>query len=279
MQRRLVEIPGNDQRLDGGSMFGNAPRALWSRWALPDDENRIPLATRALLVEEEDRLVLFETGVGAFFEPKLRERFGIVPDRHRLLDSLDAEGLTHEDIDVVVLSHLHFDHAGGLLAPWEEGAGPRLLFPNARFVASRANFERSAAPHPRDRASFIQGLTDLLAASGRLELVEGTTSETLGPTYRFHVSDGHTPGMLASEIETDDGPVVFIADLAPGRAWTHVAISMGYDRSPELIVDEKSALFPDLLARRARLFYTHDPDVAMVRLARDDKGRFYGAEL
>jgi glyoxylase-like metal-dependent hydrolase (beta-lactamase superfamily II) len=114
---KLWSIMGNSQRLDGGAMFGNAPRAMWSQWLPPDEQNRVPLACRTLLASPlNGKTVLFETGIGAFFEPKMRERFGVVEDRHVLLDSLAEAGFSHEDIDVVVLSHLHFDHAGGLLA-------------------------------------------------------------------------------------------------------------------------------------------------------------------
>ena len=158
---------GNSQRLDGGAMFGNAPKALWSRWITPDAENRIPLACRCLLVKDlEGRNVLFETGIGAFFEPALRERYGVVEDRHVLLDSLAEAGLTHEDIDVVVLSHLHFDHAGGLLAAWEAGQAPRLLFPKATYLVGAEHWRRAMQPHPRDRASFVPELQSLLEASG-----------------------------------------------------------------------------------------------------------------
>ena len=126
---KLWSILGNSQKLDGGAMFGNAPRALWSRWSAPDEANRIALACRALLASPlNGKTVLFETGIGAFFEPKLRERYGVVEDRHVLLESLHAAGFEHDDVDVVVLSHLHFDHAGGLLAPWSEGRAPELLF-------------------------------------------------------------------------------------------------------------------------------------------------------
>ncbi|GAB4223163.1 MAG: MBL fold metallo-hydrolase [Acidobacteriota bacterium] len=274
MPRRLIALEGNTQRLDGGAMFGNCPRALWERWIAPDDRHRIPLACRGLLVDEGDRLVLFETGVGAFFEPELRDRYGVVEDRHVLLDSLAAHGLSHEDVQVVVLSHLHFDHAGGLLTPYRDGAQPELLFPRARFVVGRRAWERARAPHPRDRASFIPELPELLERSGRLEIVDGERAESLGPGYRFFVSDGHTPGMLVSEIDTGRGPLVFAADLIPGRPWTHLPITMGYDRFAERVIDEKRELLDDLHARRGALFFTHDATTPFARPARDERGRF-----
>ncbi len=191
---KLHSIEGNTQKLDGGAMFGNAPKAMWSKWIEVDDQNRIPLACRCLLATDLDgRNVLFETGIGAFFEPKLRERYGVVEDRHVLLDSLKAAGLTHEDIDVVVLSHLHFDHVGGLLAAWEENAPLRVLFPNATYVVGAQHWQRATHPHPRDRASFIPGVAELLEQSGRLEKVEGEHSHVLGKAVRFQYSQGHTP--------------------------------------------------------------------------------------
>jgi glyoxylase-like metal-dependent hydrolase (beta-lactamase superfamily II) len=279
MTRRLFSLLGNSQRLDGGSMFGNAPRALWSRWFEPDDLHRIPLACRALLVEDAGRWILFETGIGAFFEPKLRERFGVVEDRHVLLDSLAENGLKHEDIDVVVLSHLHFDHAGGLLSSWEEGKQADLLFPNAGFVVGQEAWDRACSPHARDRASFIPILQELLESSGRLELVTGEESELLGAGYRFHRSHGHTPGLLLTEIEMPEGPIVFAGDLIPGMPWVHLPITMGYDRYPELLIDEKAALLSGLEERRGRLFFTHDPEVALARVARDERGRFKGHDV
>ena len=119
MKRLLYSVEGNWQRLDGGAMFGNAPKALWERWADADEHNRIRLSCRCLLIREPSRWILFETGIGAFFEPRLKDRYGIVEAEHVLLENLAALGLSHEDIDVVVLSHLHFDHAGGLLTAWE----------------------------------------------------------------------------------------------------------------------------------------------------------------
>lgn len=279
---KLWSIMGNSQRLDGGAMFGNAPRAMWEKWSPPDEHNRIALACRALLARPVNgKTVLFETGIGAFFEPKLRERYGVVEDRHVLLDSLAEAGVSHEDVDVVVLSHLHFDHAGGLLAPWQEGRAPELLFPNATFVVGAEHWRRAKNPHPRDRASFIPELAPLLEASGRLELVEGEHCQALGDAVRFHYSQGHTPGLMLAEICGAPGPdgrphggLVFCADLIPGRPWVHVPITMGYDRYPELLIDEKRAFLEDKLARDVHLYFTHDPGCALAKLVRDEKGRF-----
>ncbi len=279
---KLWSIRGNSQKLDGGAMFGNAPKAVWEKWAPADESNRIELACRALLASPlGGKTVLFETGIGAFFEPKLRERYGVQEPRHILIDSLREAGFEHEDIDVVVLSHLHFDHAGGLLAPWAEGRAPELLFPNATFVIGAAHWQRAMHPHPRDRASFIPELPALLEASGRLEIVSGEHSQVLGESVHFSFSDGHTPGLMLAEIvgplEVDGrrhGGVVFCADLIPGRSWVHVPITMGYDRNAELLIDEKRAFLEDKLARNVHLFFTHDPQCALAQVARDDKGRF-----
>jgi glyoxylase-like metal-dependent hydrolase (beta-lactamase superfamily II) len=253
-------------------MFGNAPKGMWEKWIPPDDRNRIPLACRCLLVQDAGRNILLEAGIGAFFEPALRERYGVVEDRHVLVESLAALGLAPADIHVAVLSHLHFDHAGGLLAAWPEPH--RLVFPNAHYVVGAEAWQRALTPHARDRASFIPGLTDLIAATHRLELISANRSETLGDGFVFHRSSGHTPGLLLTEVAMPDGPVVFCADLIPGKAWVHLPITMGYDRYPELLIDEKAAMLGDLLPRHGRLFFTHDPNIALGSLVRDDKGRY-----
>lgn len=274
---KLYSIEGNTQKLDGGAMFGNAPKAMWQKWIVPDDENCIPLACRCLLATDLDgRNVLFETGIGAFFEPKLRERYGVVEARHVLLESLAKVGLQHEDIDVVVLSHLHFDHVGGLLASWEDGAPPRLLFPKAKYLVSAGHWLRATHPHPRDRASFVPGVCELLQASGRLEKVDGEHSRTLGASVRFHYSQGHTPGLMLAEIVGPHGKdgVVYCADLIPGTPWVHIPVTMGYDRAPEMLIDEKREFLDDKLHRGVRLFFTHDHRIAMAAPQRDERGRY-----
>ncbi len=274
---KLWSIMGNSQLLDGGAMFGNAPKAMWSKWLPPDAANRVPLACRALLAKPiNGKTVLFETGIGAFFEPAMRERYGVVESRHVLLDSLAAAGVAHTDIDIVVLSHLHFDHAGGLLAAWQAKQAPTLLFPNARYLVGAEHWQRACAPHARDRASFVPELIELLKQSGRLELVSGEHCELLGSGVRFHYSDGHTPGLMLAELvgPENHGGLLFCADLIPGRPWVHLPITMGYDRNPECLIDEKSALLADAHARGVRLYFTHDVDCALARVIRDERGRY-----
>jgi glyoxylase-like metal-dependent hydrolase (beta-lactamase superfamily II) len=282
--RALYAVQGNSQKLDGGSMFGNAPKALWSRWIEPDELNRIPLACRTLLIREtRGKIILCETGIGAFFEPKMRERFGVQEEEHVLLSELKAHGLNPDDIDVIVLSHLHFDHAGGLLTAWREGAPLELAFPNAKLVIGEEAWARAHTPHSRDRASFVPELMALLDEryeQGAVELVPSpqaghtAQSTTLGEGYRFHLSEGHTPGQLLIEVPTSKGALVFGGDLIPGAPWVHLPITMGYDRFPERLIDEKEALLSELVERGGWLFFTHDPAHATARLSRDDRGRF-----
>lgn len=272
---RVTSILGNSQRLDGGAMFGNAPRALWQKWLPPDDQGRVPLVCRALLVEDGSQKVLLETGIGSFFEPKYKERFGVIESGHVLLDSLADVGLSDEDIDVVVLSHLHFDHAGGLLAAHVEGKPARLLFPRATFVVGKTAWSRAQNPHPRDRASFIVELPQLLDASGRLCIMDDESDrlDLLGDRFRFRTSYGHTPGMLHTELLGDEARLFFCADLIPGVPWLHVPTTMGYDRYPEQLIDEKLSLYEDVLSHDVGLFFTHDPATALAFVQRNEKGR------
>lgn len=272
---QLFEVETNHVWLDGGSMFGNTPRAVWEKWFVPDKRNRIQLACRALLAKtDQGHNILFEAGCGPFFEPKLKDRYGI-EEEHQLLLSLQRLGLDEKDIHAIVLSHLHFDHAGGLLSSYQSHENTRLLFPNAKFYVGKEHWNYAQQPHIREKASFIPHLHSLLKDSGRFVLIDGSHHSDL-PFVQFHLSYGHTIGLMVSEIELPSGPLIYGSDIVPGQAWLHLPTSMGYDRFAELIVDEKRKLLERLAAKHGYLFFSHDPQVACVHISVNESGKYVG---
>ena len=243
------------------------------------------------------KIFCLKQGWAHFFSPKLKLRYGVFPDTHVLLEALGALGISHEAIDIIVLSHLHFDHVGGLLQAYSNpNPNPKsdskslscepkleLLFPNAKFLVSRAAFERNKAPLLRDRVSFISEIPGLLEQSGRLELIESDQVQhaLLGENFKFWWSNGHTPGMLCTEIKVpgiagspEFKPLVFAADLIPARFWCHTGFAMGYDRCAEQLLEEKTRLLNYLSEQKGRLFFTHDPDYAVGCVEKTGVGKF-----
>jgi glyoxylase-like metal-dependent hydrolase (beta-lactamase superfamily II) len=266
MSATITSIEGNRQLLDGGAMFGNAPRPVWAKWIAPDDIGRIPLACRSMLLEFDGLKVLCETGIGAFFEPKLAERYGVqTPERHLLLENLKKHGHAPDSIDYVILSHLHFDHVGGLLPTFAQmQAGQKdLVFPKARFIVGKTAWERALHPHSRDRASFIPEVIERLKNSGRLLIhPDQPLPKELASRIELIESNGHTPGQMHTLFKGDEQKIFFCGDLVPGRPWVHLPITMGYDRFPERLIDEKADLYKKAVPDHWWLFFTHDPEAA-----------------
>jgi glyoxylase-like metal-dependent hydrolase (beta-lactamase superfamily II) len=274
----LHSVLSNGYKLDGGAMFGNAPRALWEKWLVPDERNRIYLATRAFLAVTASSTILIEAGIGAYMEPKYRDRYCVEGTEHILLQSLERLGFAHTDITHVILSHLHFDHVGGLLSAWREGADPELLFPNATFYTGEAAWDRALHPHSRDRASFVPGLNRELEQSGRLTLLKKEDRIKVDELeIQFFASDGHTPGLLCADLRWEGNRAVFASDLIPGRAWLHLPITMGYDRYPELLINEKDEVLHSIVQDDAWLCYVHDPEIAISKVKIDPEQRTFVA--
>jgi len=279
---KCYSIEGNRQWLDGGAMFGNAPKTLWQKWVVCDEHNRIPLACRCLLVKTEDKTILFETGIGYFMAPNLVNRFGIEGNNHLLLENLNKIGVQEEEVDYVILSHLHFDHAGGIVPVWSvtENPGWQPHFPNAKYVISKTQFERANSPHPRDRASYIGGLNTKLEQSRRLILVENNQTEIndLAGLVSFTFTNGHTPGLMHSLIHGKNKTIFFAADLIPGIQWIHLPIVMGYDRFPEQTVNEKKVVLEKAASNNWLMFYTHDAQFAFSKITLNEKGQYKSFE-
>lgn len=276
---RIIPIDGNVQKLDGGSMYGNAPRPVWEKWSTPDHLGRIDLSCRAMLIQVNNLNLLCETGIGAFFEPKLAERYGVQnADRHILLENLVHANCPESDIHYVILSHLHFDHAGGLLPPYSEHIKDKkkLLFSNAKYIVGKEAWMRAKQPHPRDRASFIPEIIEALEDSGRLIIIEGSKDlpNELRGILDFYISHGHTPGQMLTIVKGESRNIVFTGDLVPASPWLHVPITMGYDRYPEMLIDEKKALYASLRTQKDILFFTHDTQMAAATFAVDEKGKY-----
>ena len=273
----LSSVEGNSQCLDGGAMFGNMPRIMWGQWYPTDEQGRIELGSRAMLIEVDGKKVLCDTGIGASFSPKLADRYGVKDRRHKLLLSLADLGVSDQDIDYIILSDLHFDHVGGLFATYAEiEAGQhRLLFPNACYIVSLDALQRAKKPHPRDKASFIPGLYEKLERSHRLIIVESDKIPgLLEGRLSFHYTEGHTPGLLHTVFHGDEYTIFFASDLIPGIAWIHLPITMGYDRYPEKVIDEKSEVYQAAIVHKWRIFYTHDPQYALSEIEYDATGRY-----
>lgn len=261
---KIEVIEGGQQWLDGGAMFSHVPKTLWSQWCQVDEMNRIPLACRCLSIEVEGETIVFDAGLGTFFSPKDRKRFGVMGENHPF------EG--RREPDHIVLSHLHFDHAGGLLAPYEKGRSLRLFFNHTHYWVTKEAFERAKAPGPRDHASFIRGLPELLEASGRLHFFDQTLPWKALEVHSH--SNGHTLGMAILKV----GTLYLVTDLIPGTAWVHLPVTLGFDRYAEKKVEEKQRLLEEVVQEGGTLFLTHDPQKPFCRVIYRDS-RFVPLEV
>lgn len=248
-------------RLDGGAMFGVVPKPLWERRIEADDRNRIPLAMRCLYVEAEDTRILVDTGVGDKEGEKFRGIYGIENDGKptRLHDSLRELDVAPEDIDMVVNTHLHFDHAGGNTVLDEAGeASP--AFPNARYVVRRGEWEFAHRENERIQASYLQYNFDPLEEAGVLELVD--EDREVAPGVRLVRTPGHTPHHQSILLGEGEDLLFYLADLVPTTAHVSLPWIMGFDVEPLETLETKR----EMLNRAGRegwvLLFEHDPEVA-----------------
>ena len=244
-------------RLDGGAMFGVVPKPLWERRAPADEKNRILLGLRPLLVRAGGRWVLIDAGIGDKMSPKDVAIYAI--DRRRNLDHTLADaGLSAADIDVVIASHLHFDHVGGFTVA--EGGALRPRFPRARYLVRRAEWDDATHPHERNRASYLADNFVPLQDAGVLEFIEGD-GEVL-PGISVARTGGHTMHHQLIKIESGGRTAVFVADLMPTAAHVDEPWIMGYDLYPMDTFWFKKQFVREAIDREYVIFFEHDPVIA-----------------
>ena len=247
--------------LDGGAMFGSVPKALWSRTNPPDEKNRIRLAMRCLLIEGEGRRILVDDGVGDKLAPRFAEIYRVELEPHTLERSLGLLGISVEDVTDVVLTHLHFDHAGGSTRRVGDRLVPRL--PRARYHVQRRNWENAAAPNLRERASYLPENFEPLREAGVLTLVEGPQEPW--PGIELFTADGHTRGQQLVRVSGGGATLYFVADLIPTASHVRIPFVMGYDVAAIETMEEKRALLARASEEGAWICLEHDPALALAR--------------
>lgn len=273
---QLYSIPTGEFALDGGAMFGTVPKVLWEKSNPADNQNRIPMEARAMLLKSADRNILIDCGNGTDFVPKYGEKLGskfaeiyqIQKDGNSLLKSLEKQNLHPEDIDAVILTHLHFDHAGGATTVKNGSLVP--TFPNATYYLQKANYETALKPNLREKASYFQANFQPLLDHSCLTLLDGETE--IFPGISSWISNGHTQGHQMIFIQNhastsafpfkaseNDSAVLYCGDVVPTSSHIRLPWVMGYDLNPLLLIEEKAKYLQKALEKNTYLFFEHDP--------------------
>jgi glyoxylase-like metal-dependent hydrolase (beta-lactamase superfamily II) len=266
---RVHALEAGLQWLDGGAMFGVVPRPLWEKKIPPDERHRIPLALRCLLVETPNVLVLVDSGIGNKEGAKFRDIYGVDNDGAptRLEDAIRSLGFGIEDIDLVVSTHLHFDHGGGNTLLTSDGAlAP--AFPNARYIMQKGELAFAQSPNERVRASYMSKNFLPLSEAGLVDTVEGPTELVEGVTLL--PTPGHTPFHQSIILDGHGEKAVFLADLCPTSAHLPLPWIMGYDLEPLVTLETKKALWERVREEDWILLFQHDALVPWGRMHLED---------
>lgn len=254
--------------LDGGAMFGVVPRPLWQKTNPPDDRNRIRLALRPLLVVTPSERILIDSGIGDKYDAEFADVYRI-EKTDTIEGSLARAGFRPEDVTKVVLTHLHFDHAGGATR-FDSHGRPVPRFAKARYYVQRREWDLAVNPNRRSRASYLKENFLPLEEAGQLELVDGDTE--LVPGVKLIRTGGHTPGHQVVQVQSAGETAFYWADMIPTRAHIAVPYVMGYDLYPVETMELKEKLVQQAAQEGWVSFLEHDPDHAAGRIiARGDK--------
>jgi len=254
-------------RLDGGAMFGVVPKELWSDRVDVDERNRIKLAMRTLLAIDRaaGRVVLVDTGAGTKWDPKSADRFAIDYDGQAIERALAEEGLSGDEVTDVVVTHLHFDHNGGL-TEWADGPGgeTRLRFPRARHWLHEAHWKHARRPTPKDKASFLP--VDLSGLEDALTLLTGDAPADPMLGVSWFISHGHTPFQIHPVFGAGESKLIFTGDVIPTTNHISLPWVMAYDLLPVSTISEKQMIYARCRSGETCLAFPHDPELSGVTL-------------
>ncbi len=281
----LKSIPTGQFKLDGGAMFGTVPKVLWSRTNPADDQNRILMESRALLIQSADRNILVDNGNGSDFRLKFGDKagakfeqiYGVDSGGVNLASSLKKVGLETSDITDVILTHLHFDHAGGSTTDIKGELVP--TFENATYYVQNDNLTTALNPNRRERASYLKPNFEPLLAANCLKTLDGP--QELFPGIHLSLTYGHTKAQQNVLVKDDTQALFYCADLIPTSTHTKTAWVMGYDLNPLKIMEEKTNILAKAAEEKWHLFFEHDPycDMAQVEFNGKDYQVFQAYNL
>jgi glyoxylase-like metal-dependent hydrolase (beta-lactamase superfamily II) len=263
-------------KLDGGAMFGIVPKTLWNRLNPADENNMCNWAMRCLLVEDGNRRILIDTGIGSKQSDKF---FGYyhLSGNDSLEMSLNKAGFEFADITDVILTHLHFDHCGGAVS-WN---GSKTLymptFPNATYHVTEAHWVHANNPNPREKPSFLQENFAVLQEQKVINFVKH--GDKIGDKITCRVVGGHTVAMICPEIDLGNKKLIYAADLIPSSHHIPVNYVMGYDIEPLKTMEEKAKLYAESDLKELIIYLEHDPVVECCRLGKNEKGNYTAIPL
>ncbi|WOC41009.1 MBL fold metallo-hydrolase [Polaribacter sp. HL-MS24] len=266
---KIYPIETGNFKLDGGAMFGVVPKTIWQKTNPADANNLIDMSMRCMLIEDGDRLILIDTGLGNKQSQKFFGYYSLFGD-FTLANSLAKHGFHSDDITDVFLTHLHFDHCGGVI---EWNASKTLLqpaFKNAKIWSNDNHWKWATHPNPREKASFLKENIQPIHESGQLNYIHSNAIDQIGFDVLF--MDGHTEKQMLPKIHYQEKTIVFMADLLPTVGHIPLPYVMGYDTRPLLTIEEKAAFLNEAATQNYYLYLEHDATHELCTVAHTEKG-------
>jgi glyoxylase-like metal-dependent hydrolase (beta-lactamase superfamily II) len=266
---QLYSINTGHFKLDGGAMFGVVPKSIWNKLNPADENNMCSWALRCLLIEDGNRLILIDNGMGNKQDAKFFSYY-YLHGNDTLEKSLQKYGFSLDDVTDIVLTHLHFDHCGGSIKYNSDKTKLEPVFKNATYYSNVKHWDWALSPNAREKASFIRENIIPIKESGQLKFIDSSTE--LIPDLSFIEVNGHTEAMMLPIIKYKQRTIAYMADLIPSSAHIPIPYVMGYDMRPLETLKEKESILKQALDEKWSLFFEHDPIIECVNLERTEKG-------